>query len=303
MSHSKTTDPIITLYGARFLRIPIKTRILEPTDSISDIIREYAIPQMIAGDILTISESPLAITQGRAIPVSEIKVSPLAKLLSHYVAKVPYGIGLGSATSMQCAIEETGQCRIMFAAFIGALGKLCGRKGDFYRIAGMQAALVDAATTSPVPPYNETVIKGPLNPQKVCEELNAEFGFGFAVMDINDIGGSWMIGGSKGVSKHFIEAAMKDNPQGQGDELTPLCIVRKVAADILSAETSATDETSVATATTTDETSVTTKTTTDETSVATKTTTDETSVTTKTTTDETSVATKTTTDETSVATE
>ena len=228
MSHSKQTEPIITLYGQRFLRIPVKTKILSAEDTISGIVRTYALPLMQEGDILTISESPLAITQGRAIPVAEIKVSFLAKTLSHYVAKVPYGIGLGAPTSMQCAIDETGRCRILFAALIGALGKLLKRKGDFYRIAGMQAALIDAATTSPVPPYGETVIKGPLNPQQVCEDLAREFGFGFAVMDINDIGGSWMIGGSKGVCKHFIEKAMRDNPQGQGDELTPLCILRRL---------------------------------------------------------------------------
>jgi len=38
-----------------------------------------------------------------------------------------------------------------------------------------------------------------------------------------------MIGSSKGLSKHFMEKVMKDNPQGQGDELTPLCIVRRKA--------------------------------------------------------------------------
>ena len=228
MSNSKATEPIRTIKGVRFERIPVKTRILTPQDKINDLVREFALPFMREGDILTISESPLAITQGRAIPVSEIKVSPLAKLLSRYVAKVPYGIGLGSPTSMQCAIEETGVIRILLAAFIGALGKLIGRKGDFYRIAGMQAALVDAATTSPVPPYNETVIKGPKDPQKVCDQLTAEFGYSFAVMDINDIGGSWMIGGSKGLNKEFIEAVMNDNPQGQGDELTPFCIVRRL---------------------------------------------------------------------------
>ncbi len=228
MSNSKTLQPIRTLYGVRFERIPVQTKILGPSDTISDVVREYALPLMQAGDILCISESPLAITQGRAVPVSEIKVSPLARLLSRYVAKVPYGIGLGAPTSMQCAIEETGVLRILFAAFVGAIGKLVGRKGDFYRIAGMQAALVDAATTSPVPPYNETVIKGPQNPQQVCDELYAEFGFPFAVMDINDIGGSWMIGGSQGVNKHFIEKIMNDNPQGQGSELTPLCIVRRL---------------------------------------------------------------------------
>ncbi len=229
MSHSKTQEPIISLWGQRFERIPVRTKILSAEDKINEVVRTYALPKMQEGDILCISESPLAITQGRAVPVSEIRVSFLAKLLSSKVAKVPYGIGLGSPTSMQCAIDETGKCRILFAAFVGALGKLLKRKGDFYRVAGMQAALVDAATTSPVPPYNETVIKGPLNPGQVCEELAAEFGFGFAVMDINDIGGSWMIGGSKGVSKHFIERVMKDNPQGQGDELTPLCIVRRIA--------------------------------------------------------------------------
>ncbi len=228
MSNSKKTDPIITVFGAKIERIPVKTRILTPNDKIGDMIREYALPLMREGDILTISESPLAITQGRAIPVSRIKVSRLARFLSSHVAKVPYGIGLGAPTSMQCAIEETGVLRIVFAAAVGALGKLIGRKGDFYRIAGMQAALIDAATTSPVPPYNETVIKGPLNPGKVCQELQAEFGYGFAVMDINDIGGSWMIGASQGVNKQFLEAAMKDNPQGQGSELTPFCIVRRV---------------------------------------------------------------------------
>lgn len=39
------------------------------------------------------------------------------------------------------------------------------------------------------------------------------------------IGGCWMIGSSPNVSKHFMEKVMKDNPQGQGDELTPFCIV------------------------------------------------------------------------------
>lgn len=220
-------NPEISVYGNAFIRIPVKTRILSPEDDMLEIIREYALPQMQAGDIITISESPLAITQGRAIPVSELRIGILAKVLSRFVAKVPYGIGLRSPSSMQCAIDETGRLRILFAAAVGAVGKLLGRKGDFYRVAGMQAALVDAATTSPVPPYNETVIKGPKEPQKVAESLAKEIGHPVAIMDINDIGGSWMIGGGGGVNKHFIEMAMKDNPQGQGDELTPLCIVRR----------------------------------------------------------------------------
>ena len=228
MTH-KEFNPIRKVYGVNFIRIPVKTHILSPEDDMLEIVQRYAVPQMQASDMLAISESPLAITQGRAIPVSEIKVSALAHLLSRFVAKVPYGIGLGAPTSMQCAIEETGILRILVAALAGAVGKMIGRKGDFYRVAGMQAALVDAATTSPVPPYSETVIKGPKDPAMEAERIALAIGHPVAIMDINDIGGSWMIGGGGGMSKDFIEIAMKDNPQGQGDELTPLCIIRRKA--------------------------------------------------------------------------
>ena len=227
---NKEKNPFITIYGHSFERIPVKTHILSPQDDMAEIIRKYALPLMKKGDILTISESPMAITQGRAIPVSEIRISLLAQVLSRFVAKVPYGIGLRAPSSMQCAIEETGVMRISFAAGIGAIGKVFRRKGDFYRVAGMQAALVDAASTSPVPPYSETVIKGPKEPMKTAISLSEAVGYPVAIMDINDIGGSWMIGNGGIVNKHFIEMAMKDNPQGQGAELTPLCIVRRATS-------------------------------------------------------------------------
>jgi len=219
---------VIDVLSVKFERIPVKTRILTKDDDMLDIIKEFALPQMKEGDIITISESPLAITQGRAVPVSELKIGILAKVLWRFVAKVPYGIGLRAPSSMQCAIDECGSLRILLAAIMGALGKLIGLKGVFYRIAGMQAALIDAASTSPVPPYHETVIKGPLHPGKEAQRISDGLGYPVAVMDINDIGGCWMIGASKGLSKNFMEIVMKDNPQGQGDELTPVCIVRRV---------------------------------------------------------------------------
>jgi len=225
---NKERNKFIDVLSVRFERIPVKTRILTKEDDMLDIIKEYAVPLLQEGDIITISESPLAITQGRAIPVSELKIGLLAKILWRFVAKVPYGIGLRAPTSMQCAIDECGGFRILMAAILGALGKIIGRKGDFYRIAGMQAALIDAASTSPVPPYNDTVIKGPLHPEKEAQRITDALGYPVAVMDINDIGGCWMIGASKGLSKNFMEMVMKDNPQGQSDELTPICLVRRV---------------------------------------------------------------------------
>jgi len=201
MNKNKKLSPIINYNGKRIERIPVQTRILTSEDNIAQVIREYALPLMQQGDILTISESPLAITQGRAIPVEKIKPGRLAQFLSSKVMRVPYGIGLGAPTSMQCAIDEC---------------------------AGIQAALIDAAETTTIEPYVHTVIKGPLYPEKVAQELSRELGFPIAIMDINDIGGCWVIGASKGVDKKFLEQVMKDNPQGQSDELTPFCIVRMV---------------------------------------------------------------------------
>lgn len=225
---NKERNPYIDVVSVRFERIPVKTRILTKEDEMLEIVKEYALPLLKEGDVIAISESPLAITQGRAIPVSELKIGILAKILWRFVAKVPYGIGLRAPASMQCAIDECGSFRILMAAILGALSKLIGRKGDFYRIAGMQAALIDAASTSPIPPYNETVIKGPLHPEKEAQKITDSIGYPVAIMDINDIGGCWMIGASKGLSKNFMETVMKDNPQGQSDELTPICIVRRV---------------------------------------------------------------------------
>ena len=215
--------------NTEYLRIPVKTRILQPGDDIVEIIRDFAGGIIRKDDLLSVSESPLAITQGRAVPVDEIKVGLLARILWRFVANVKYGIGLRAPTSMQCAIDEVGGLRILFAAFIGALGKLVGRKGDFYRIAGKQAALIDAASTSPVPPYTGCVIKGPKDPEIVAQRIKDELGFETAIMDINDIGGCWVIGSSSGIDVSFMETIMNDNPQGQGDELTPICIIRKNA--------------------------------------------------------------------------
>lgn len=208
-----------------YLRQPIKTKILTPEDDIIDIVMEYTEGKRKKNDIVIMSESPVAITQGRAVLEDEIKIGLLSKLLWRCVGKVPYGVGLRSKTSMQCAIDECGHVRIIVAAMAGAIGKLFGIHGVFYRVAGKQAALVDAAHTSPVPPYNTTVIKGPIHTDEICRKIHKTTGNEAAIMDINDIGGSWVIGKSAGVDAQLLEEIMRDNPQGQQMELTPLCLV------------------------------------------------------------------------------
>jgi len=73
------------------------------------------------GDVVAMSEKVVAITQGRSFPMDEIRVSPLARLLSRFVSRVPIGIGLGRPQTMQLALEEAGASRILLAAACAAV--------------------------------------------------------------------------------------------------------------------------------------------------------------------------------------
>jgi F420-0:gamma-glutamyl ligase len=217
----------IQVGGQTYLRIPVHTHVVTDADDIVEVVERYAGPVAQPGDTLFVSEKVVAITQGRAIPVEKIRVGTLAKLLWPRVAKVKYGIGLRSPYSMQCAIDECGRLRVLFAAVAGALGKLVGRKGDFYRVAGKQAAMIDAAGTAGIDVFKGSVIKGPKDPDKVAQQIADRLGTGAAVVDVNDIGGSWAVGASRSVDRALVEAALKDNPLGQGAEQTPCGILRK----------------------------------------------------------------------------
>jgi hypothetical protein len=48
-----------------------------------------------------------------------------------------------------------------------------------------------------------------------------------AIVDVNDIGGSWVLGASNGIERNWVEAALKDNPLGQGTECTPMGLLRR----------------------------------------------------------------------------
>ncbi|NIA22697.1 MAG: hypothetical protein GWP03_00795 [Proteobacteria bacterium] len=207
-------------------RYLVKTHIITEKDNLDGIIRIYVLPFAGKGDIVVFSESIVAILQGRAIPEKNIKIGLLAKFLWSKVRKVPYGVGLRSPATMQCAINEAGAFRILMAAIIGGITRFFGRRGDFYRIAGKDAAMIDAAHTSPVPPFDQYVVMGPKNPQDVVNKLSERYKLKFAIMDINDIGGSWAVGFSEGIDKRCIENLMRDNPMGQGKELTPICIIK-----------------------------------------------------------------------------
>jgi hypothetical protein len=118
---------------------------------------------------------------------------------------------------------------VVLAAAAGAVGRLFGRHGWFFRVAGQPTALIDDVAAC-MPPHDHHVIFGPARPSGLAAELSAALGCGVAIVDANHRSGAMVIGASKGVDRTWVEAALADNPAGNADERTPVVIIRPLGA-------------------------------------------------------------------------
>ncbi len=216
----------ITVNDVTYTRQPIKTCLIEKNHDIADVIDTYTKDHRKSGDIIFVSEKAVAITQERALPLKSIKPRKLAYFLSNHVTKTPAGIGLGMPETMEMALRECGVIRILFAAGLGAIGKLFKIKGIFYIVAGRKAASIDGPTANTIPPYNQYVVLGPKNPDQVAGEIATKTGTQVAIVDINDLGGVILGISHKSMNRSLIAAILKDNPLGQSREQTPCGIIR-----------------------------------------------------------------------------
>ncbi len=186
---------------------------------------------------LFVSEKIVAMTQGRSIPVWDIKVTPPARILSRFVTRNPGGIGLASPWSMQLAIDEVGLPRLLYAAGRSVVGKLQGKSGVFYEVVGHNINAIDGAAGYQVGTSTHSVKYAPLDPDGVAARLSAlvrgrvpkEFAATFAgtaIMDANDLG-VVALGHDTGLARTIVEGIFRDNPQGQTTETTPMSLVFK----------------------------------------------------------------------------
>lgn len=218
---------IINVDGTDYERIPVKTHVVKYGDDIIEVVRKYTDGLLKSGDMVFISEKCVACTQNRAIPLNEIHPSKLAAFLSHFVTKTPHGIGLGMPETMHYAIKECGTVRILVAAAAGAIGKLLGQKGWFYIVAGRKAASIDGPTPNTIPPYNQYVVLGPKDPDKVASSISKAINYPVFIVDINDLGGNILGSSNPEISNDLLVRILKDNPLGQCSESTPIGIIRK----------------------------------------------------------------------------
>ncbi len=218
----------ISVDSEKYLRLPIKTHVITKDDNIVSVVEKYVTPHKRDNDFLFISERVVAISQGRAFPIKDIKPSWLANLLVKFVHKSPYGIGLGSPWTMELAIREAGVPRMLFAAFISAITKPFGVRGMFYKAVGKNINAIDGPCDYTLPPFNKYAKLAPSKPNKVAKEIKNKIGLDVVIIDANDLGVNVLGKSNSEIADEFCEKVFKDNPLGQTNEQTPLCLVRKV---------------------------------------------------------------------------
>ena len=219
---------VIEVDGERYERFPVRLPVIMDGDDIAKIIKERVDGYVTDEDMIYVSEKIVAISQGRAFKVDEIKVSRLANFLQKHVTKTDVGIGLGSPQTMELAIRELGRPRILFAAAVAAITKPFGIKGLFYVICGPKARAIDGPCHYTLPPYNHYAKLAPKDPDKVARKLKEAIGAkAVVVIDANDIGQNVLGKSDKKLNNKWLAAMFKDNPLGQTNEQTPCAIVRK----------------------------------------------------------------------------
>ena len=221
---------ITCIDGIYYQRLPIKTHLITNEDDIVAVAEQYGSPVLSEkDDVLFISEKCVACTQGRAIPLKDIKPRKLAVWLSNHVTKTPHGIGLGMPETMECALVECGIFRILFAAFVSVIGKkIFRKKGWFYNIAGYKARSIDGPCHNTIPPYNQYVVLGPLNPDGVAKAIAEKIGYRTIIVDINDLEGQILGVSDQAMNKYLYVRILKDNPLGQDCQQTPMGVIRTV---------------------------------------------------------------------------
>ncbi len=203
-------------------KIPLRTHLITEKDDIVEVVWRYTKDVAEPGDLITVAESVVAITQGRAFLPEQIKPGVLAQILSRYTGR---GGSLTSPASMQLVINEVGWWRAALGGVAALLGKIVGRTGDFYRVAGSQAALVDDVAGT-MPPYHRYIVLGPKDADKVARAIKAKTGVDAVIVDANDLHKVDVLGASGPVDVSRVQKIMADNPAGNSEEQTPIVVVK-----------------------------------------------------------------------------
>ena len=215
--------------GIRFERYAVKTHFIERGEDYIELVRRYIKPLYNPGDIVSISEKVISMCQNNTVEMKDVHPGFFAKFLSRFATRNHTGIGMDQPYKLQLAIDLKGLPLILWASFCGAVGKIFGRQGVFYKIAGQDVSGIDGFySRSFFETYHTLAVLNPREPNKVCADIETELDMACMIVDANDINIE-ILGRSQSIADKPLElllGAIGDNPSGQDDELTPFVIVR-----------------------------------------------------------------------------
>ena len=215
-----------------FARCAIRTHFVKLGEDYVELVKQYVLPMYQEGDIVCISEKIISLCQENVVYKKDMKLSWLAKFLSKFASHSSAGIGVDSVWKMQFAIDHCGALKIIWASFCAGVGKLFGKRGIFYKIAGDEVRGLDGFYDHCFEEYGTYGIRLPKDPNGVCEKIFEGTGVMAAVVDANDFTRDILGKCSKiPYSDEQIAEMIRDNPCGQSTQLTPFVLIRKIETE------------------------------------------------------------------------
>ena len=214
--------------GRKYDRFAIQTHFVEVGEDQAELVRRYVLPLYQPGDVLAFGAKVMAMCTGNVRTKEQEKPGFWARLLSPHASETTAGIGMHDPYKLQLAIDMVGAPKVVFASIASALTKPFGIRGVFYKIVGPGVAGIDGFYyRSSFERYHDLALINNTNARELCDDLEKKTGVPVVLMDANDIDQNQLGKGSGfPLSDDEIQDALKDNPSGQGDELTPLILIR-----------------------------------------------------------------------------
>jgi hypothetical protein len=202
--------------------VPLRTHLLRPGEDVVAVVERYTRDVARPGDLVALAETAVAVMQGRIAYIEDVRPRFLACRLNQFFSP---RANMASPYSLEMAFREVGTARILAGILAGAVGKLLGREGDFYRVAGRAVAVIDDCTGT-LPPYDKHVVLGPVRMDQLVAEIRERTGLEAAIVDANDLGRVDVLAISDPGRTQQVLEALRPNPQGNAAEMTPLVLIR-----------------------------------------------------------------------------
>ena len=202
--------------------LPIRTRLVARSDDLARLVAEATAGMVQPGDIVAISETALAIAQGRFIGAEYVRPSRLAYALARRAGAMAT---LSQPESMQLVIDRVGTPAVLGAVAAHVVGRMRGKRGVLYERLGEAISEIDGYTGT-MPPYEQAIVLGPEDPDAFARSCAERLGAGCVVVDANDLRIAKVLGASPGIARTAVEHALLGNPHGNSDQQTPIVILK-----------------------------------------------------------------------------